>query len=105
MRKTSSPLRSFGTILVGSAIIFIIALIALLIGFQAFYDGYIYPGVQIGWVDVAGMKREDAAALLETHITYPERGRILLRDGDQIWVTTPSDVGLSFNGDTNAQIA
>jgi vancomycin resistance protein YoaR len=105
MRKTSSPLRSFGTILVGSAIIFIVALIALLIGFQAFYDGYIYPGVQIGWVDVAGMKREDAAALLETHITYPERGRILLRDGDQIWVTTPSDVGLSFNGDTNAQIA
>ncbi len=105
MRKPSSPLLAFGTILVGSAIIFIVALIALLIGFQAFYDGYIYPGIQIGWVDVGGMTREDAAALLETHITYPDRGRILLRDGDQIWVSTPSDVGLSFNGNTNAQIA
>jgi len=105
MHKPSSPLRSIGIILIVAAAIFSVALIALLIGFQAFYYGYIYPGVQIGWVDVAGMKSEDAAALLDYQITYPQRGRILLRDGDHIWVSTPSEVGLSFSGDTNAQIA
>ena len=105
MRKPSSILLSFEIIIIVAGAIFSVALIALLIGFQAFYNGYIYPGVQIGWVDVAGMKREDAAALLDYHITYPERGRILLRDGDQIWVSTPAEVGLSFSGDTNAQIA
>ena len=88
MRNTS-PLLSFGTILVGSAVIFIGALAAAIIGFQAFYNGYIYPGVQVGWVDVAGMKTEDAAALLDYHLTYPHRGRVLLRDGDQIWVASP----------------
>ena len=91
MRKPSSILISFGIIIIVAGAIFSVAMIALLIGFQAFYDGYIYPGVQIGWVDVAGMKREDAAALLDYHITYPDRGRILLRDGDQIWVSTPAD--------------
>jgi vancomycin resistance protein YoaR len=105
MNKPSSILRSIGIIAVGTLAIFGVALIALLIGFQAFYNGHIYPGVQIGWIDVAGMKREDAAALLEYHITYPQRGRILLRDGDKIWVSTPSEVGVSFSGDTNAQLA
>ena len=81
------------------------AIIAFLIGFQAFYDGYIYPGVQIGWIDVAGMKTQDAADLLDYHLTYPQRGRVLLRDGDQIWVSSPSEVGLTFSGESNAQIA
>jgi vancomycin resistance protein YoaR len=105
MRYQSSPLLNFGSIIVSAAIIFVGGLIALLIGFQAFYNGYIYPGVQVGWIDVAGMKTEDAAALLEYHLTYPEKGRVLLRDGEKIWVTSPAEVGLSFSGDANAQMA
>jgi len=104
MRNTS-PLLSFGTVLLGSVVIFFVAIVAFLVGFQAFYDGYIYPGVQIGWIDVAGMKTQDAAALLDYHLTYPQRGRVLLRDGDQIWVSAPSEVGLTFSGESNAQIA
>ncbi len=103
--RNISPLLSIGTILVGSAVIFVGALVAAIIGFQAFYNDYIYPGVQVGWVDVAGMKTEDAAALLDYHLTYPHRGRVLLRDDDQIWVASPSEVGLSFSGDSNAQMA
>jgi vancomycin resistance protein YoaR len=105
MRKQPFNLLSCGIILIAAGGIPGIAVIALLIGFQAFYDGYIYPGVQIGWIDVTGMKQEDAAALLDYHIDYPERGRILLRDRNQVWVSTPAEVGLSFSGNANAQIA
>ncbi len=105
MSKNQSPLLTFGTVILSGAAIFVVALIALIVSFQAFYNGYIYPGVQVGWVDVAGMKTEDAAALLDYHLTYPQRGRVLLRDGDQIWVASPSAVGLSFSGDSNAQMA
>ena len=105
MQKSPSLLRSTGIIIFGAVAVFIVGVIALLIGYQVFYNGYIYPGVQIGWIDVTGMKNEDAGALLDYHITYPQRGRILLRDGDQIWVSTPSELGLSFSGDANAQIA
>ena len=105
MRTQNSPLLSLGASLAGGAVVFAVAILALLIGFQAFYNGYIYPGVRVGWIDIAGMKPEEAAALLDYQITYPERGKVLLRDGDQIWVAAPTEVGLSFNGQTNAQIA
>ncbi len=105
MRSQSSPFLSLGTSLFGGVIIFSMALLALLIGFQAFYNGYIYPGIQVAWVNIAGMKPDEAAALLDYHLTYPERGRLLLRDGDQIWVVAPSEIGLSFNGQANAQRA
>jgi vancomycin resistance protein YoaR len=103
--QNNNPLLSFGTILLGGAAIFVAALMALLIGFQAFYNGYIYPGIQVGWVDIAGMKTEEAAALLDYHVIYPQQGRVLLRDSDQIWVAAPSELGLSFSGAYNAQTA
>jgi vancomycin resistance protein YoaR len=105
MRHQPSPLLNLSIISISAVIIFALAATALLIGFQAFYNGYIYPGVQVGWVDVAGMKTEDAAALLDYHLTYPQRGRILLRDDDKIWVSSPAEVGLSFSSDSNAQLA
>jgi vancomycin resistance protein YoaR len=105
MRNQTTPFTSIGFAFAGAAAIFVAALLALVIGFQAFYNGYIYPGVQVGWIDIAGMKPEDAAALLDYQITYPQRGRVLLRDGDQIWVATPSEVGLTFNANYNAQMA
>jgi vancomycin resistance protein YoaR len=93
------------TSLVGGLAIFNILLVAAIIGWDTHYSGRIYPGVSVAGVDLSGLEPAGAAVVIEERIDYPKRGRILFRDGEKIWLSSPSQVGFFLDPQTTAQSA
>jgi vancomycin resistance protein YoaR len=86
-------------------VIFSASLFAFIFGTQIWYAGRIFPGVQVAGIDVGGMSQQDAEKLLATKLTYPQQGKILLRDGDKIWVSSPGELGLFLDPAASAKNA
>ncbi|KPL70894.1 hypothetical protein ADN00_17825 [Ornatilinea apprima] len=86
------------------AALFFAALVAALIGFELLYTGRIYPGVSVAGVDVGGLNPEKAAAKITQQFTYPSTGKLVL-SGEQLWLTTPGEMGLYLDPETSAQNA
>jgi len=76
-----------------AATAFLAALAAFLTVTRLLYSGHTLPGVRVGAVDVAGRTENEIAAILGAALTYPETGRIVLRDGAQVWTATPAELG------------
>ena len=93
------------TAIIGGLIIFTVLLVAVVIGFNISFADKIYPGVTVAGVDLSGMEPAEAASLLEKRLQFPSQGKILFRDGEKIWLTTPSQVGLHLNPQTTASAA
>jgi len=93
------------TAIIGGLIIFTVLLVAVVIGFNISFAGKIYPGVTVAGVDLSGMEPAEAASLLEKRLEFPSQGKILFRDGEKIWLTTPSQVGFYLNPQTTASAA
>ncbi|MBE9473585.1 MAG: peptidoglycan binding domain-containing protein, partial [Chloroflexi bacterium] len=93
------------TAIIGGLIIFTVLLVAVVIGFNISFAGKIYPGVSVAGVDLSGMEPAEAASLLEKRLEFPSQGKILFRDGEKIWLTTPSQVGFYLNPQTTASAA
>jgi vancomycin resistance protein YoaR len=95
------------------------ALVALGIGFAIFftglaftppvvefaYRGYIYPGVHVAGVDLSNLSPAEAERLLLERLDYPQRGRIVLQYGQQVWTAAPSQLGVRLDGRSTAQAA
>jgi len=88
--------------LLGGAVIFVIALGALAIGFEVYFAGRIYPGFSVVGIDLSGLKPKEAATRLQNQLEYPEHGRILLRREGKIWLATPADVGFYLDPESTA---
>src|SRR3990172_10821708 len=73
---------------VGGLAIFTMLLAGIAIGFNMYYAGRVYPGVTVAGVDLSGLRPEETAAVIEERLDYPARGRILLRDGENMWLGT-----------------
>jgi hypothetical protein len=86
-------------------VIFGLALVILVFGTQIWFAGRIVPGVMVGGVDVGGLRPQDAALKIAAGVSYPQQGKILLRDGDRIWVARPADLGLYVDPQVSAQAA
>ena len=56
-------------------------------------------------VDLSSLTPEQASVALSQHITYPMSGRIVFRDGGQLWVATPAELGMVFDAGTSVQHA
>jgi vancomycin resistance protein YoaR len=85
-------------------------LLALLIGilpsvYARMNDGQIFPGVNVGGVDLSGMTPQEAQTVLSADLDYPRRGRIVFQDGTRMWKATPADLGLSLDAQTTALAA
>jgi len=89
----------------GGLLLFILSAGAIYTGFQVWYAGRIYPGVLVAGVDLSGLSADEAEATLAQQITYPHAGRIVLRDGDRMWVVSPAELGLYFNPKASAEAA
>jgi vancomycin resistance protein YoaR len=76
-----------------AAVAFVAALATFLAMSRLAYSGHTLPGVRVGVVDVAGRTENEIAAILGEALTYPETGRIVLRDGAQVWTATPAELG------------
>lgn len=89
----------------GGLLIFILVSLGLFAGSRLLYAGRIFPGVSVSGVPVGGMTQRDASALIAERITYPQTGRIVLRDGARIWQAAPSELGLTLNTQDAARAA
>ena len=78
---------------------------AFIIGFQIWFAGRIYPGVNVAGVDLGGLTPAEAADEVSRAITFPESGRILLQDGQNGWVATPQELGLFLDPGATAASA
>ena len=54
---------------------------------------------------MGGLRPQEAAAQITAGLVYPTRGKILLRDGERIWVAAPAQLGLYLDAKTSASRA
>ena len=86
----------------GGLAIFTMLLAGTAIGFNVYYAGRVYPGVTVAGVDLSGLRPEEAAGVIEERLDYPARGRILLRDGEKMWLASPAQVGFYLDPQATA---
>lgn len=91
--------------LVGGFLLFLAALLIWTLGYQLVYAGRIFPGVSVAGVDLSGMSPADASVTLTQRLVFPYQGQILMRDGEQIWVASPAELGMVFDASASAQSA
>lgn len=80
-------------------------LVAAILVFQISYLGRIYPGVSVGGVDLSGVRRTEAPAILSEQITYAQTGQITLQDRDLSWTLSPGALGLQLDAQASAEAA
>jgi vancomycin resistance protein YoaR len=108
--NTSLPLqRDFSkqalATLIGGISTFLAIVIVWVLGYQLIYAGRIFPGVSVAGVDLSGLSPSDAAVKLSQTLSYPYTGKILFRDGEKIWVASPSELGMVFDPTASAMAA
>lgn len=91
--------------IVAGVSIFVILLGGLAVGFNVYYAGRIYPGVSVAGVNLSGLEPEEAEALLAQRVVYPQQGRIVLQEGEQVWIARPEELGLYLDPQTSAMTA
>ncbi len=82
--------------LLGAAL-FVMAIVALLIGFQASYADRIMPGVSAFGVPLGGMTQDEAARVLADKFTFDENAVFTFRYGDQFWQMTAGELGVQYD--------
>ena len=88
----------------GGLLLFFTLLFAVVIGYDIYHAGQVYPGVSLAGVDLSGLSQDEAADLLSLNLVYPEQGRIAF-DGDQVWPAKPAELGLYLDPQTSAAAA
>jgi len=91
--------------LLAGVIIYFFFFLAILFFYDKAYAGKIFPGVSIAGIDLSGLEPIEAIELLEEQIIFPQSGKIVFQDEDQMWVITPKDLGLIFNVRENVKQA
>ena len=93
------------TAVIGGIILFFGAIFLWVLGYQLMYAGRIFPGVSVAGVNLSGMSPQDAALKLSQTLSYPISGKLLFRDGSNVWVAAPAELGMVFDPSASAQSA
>jgi len=105
-RPQRSPLPiQIPAVLVGSLLLFFLVISLITGSYQLLYTGRIFPGVTMAGVDLTNMTPQQATTALDQRLTYPVSGQVVFRDGDQVWVTTPAQLGMIFDSGTSIRNA
>lgn len=104
-RQAPAFIVQFLVSVISGTLLFLVALTSVTFGFQAVNAGKVFPGVTVAGVDISGLSPEDAAAKLSLNLIYPYSGRVVFRDGGQVWVATPAQLGMVFDPNATAQAA
>ena len=94
-----------GLSLAGGAILFALMISLFAVSFRSLYNGRVYPGIYLGWINLSGQTPTSAAELLREEFNYPEEGEIVLQYDDQSWTASPAQLGLFFSPNYNAEKA
>lgn len=84
---------------------FLVLLLALTLGYQLWYAGRIFPGVSVAGVDLSGLPPSEAALELNRALSFPVNGKIVFRDGGNVWLASPVELGMVFDASATAQAA
>lgn len=103
--RQAAPGVQFLAALAGGLALFLLGIFIWATAYQLIYAGRVFPGVTVAGVDVSGLTPSDAAIRLAQTLSYPHTGRILLRDGDRMWLVTPAELGMTFDASASAQAA
>lgn len=76
-----------GAVLLLSGVIF-------LLGTRLIFTDRALPGVSAADASMGGMTKAQIEAQLQSSLTYPESGLIVLRDGDTTWTAHPAQLGV-----------
>jgi vancomycin resistance protein YoaR len=90
---------------IGGLSLFLLAVGLIGGGNQLIFSGWVFPGVSMAGVDLSSLTPEQASAALSQNLTYPTHGRVVFRDGDQVWVATPAELGMVFDAGNSVQRA
>jgi vancomycin resistance protein YoaR len=75
------------------------------LAFQMWFIGRIYPGVQVGDLDVSGIPRSHLVAALNENFNYQTEITIQLRDGEKSWTYNPAQLGVQLDLQATADAA
>jgi vancomycin resistance protein YoaR len=103
--KRSPLLLQILAAILGGLILFLVGAGAISSGYQLIFSGRVFPGISMAGVDLSSLTPEQASEALNQRLTYPTSGRIVFRDGDHVWVATPSELGMVFDAGTSVQHA
>lgn len=82
----------FGTFL--ALFLFAVLAVVLLFGYRSAYSGRIFPGVYVAGIPLGGLTLDEAEAKLISSITYPDKGRLVLKYEDESWLFSPAQLGV-----------
>ena len=74
-------------------------------GFDLYFSGRIYPGVSVAGLNLSGLTVDEASTLLHQSLTYPQEGRIVFQEGENLWSAKPQELGLVFDAQSSARAA
>lgn len=87
-------LHKAAAVLSGGLGISVLLFLVVYLTFSIAYLGKVFPGIVVNGVDIGGLSRTEALQTLETQITYPQTGLVVLEDQENIWTFSPKDLGL-----------
>lgn len=85
--------------------IFGAAVLTFIFGYQLVYTGQVYPGVMVGGISVGGLSIAEAESKLNSSLTYPYTGRLVLQNGNQSWLVAPAQLGVILDSGSSARAA
>lgn len=91
-------------IFLGLGVIIVLALVFEL-AILALYHNRVLPGVTLNGEPLSGLNKEQAAEVIATTYAFPQAGHIVLKAGEQTWMVTPSQLGISLDAESSADNA
>ena len=91
--------------LAAGALIFFLLAGALVLAFDLYFSGKIYPGVSVAGVKLSGSTVDEASSLLYQELTYPLDGKVVFQEGGRLWTAKPQELGLVFDAQSSARAA
>ena len=86
-------------------VVFGVAVLVVPLGYQIWYAGRVYPGVQVAGIPIGGLSIAKAEEKLTTTLTYPQSGRLVLQDGANSWLVKPAQLGILLDAGSSARAA
>jgi vancomycin resistance protein YoaR len=87
--------------MIGGLVLFMAVLGLVTGGYQLLFAGRIFPGISMAGVDLTNLTPQEAVTSLRQRLTYPVSGKVVFRAGDQVWVATPGELGMTLDADSS----
>ncbi len=72
---------------------------AMMVSYNLFYDGKMFPGVAVLSIDVGGCTEAEARDLVSSRLHSYAKGALTAQYGGQEWTVTPEEFGLRYDVD------